>query len=68
MFTKKQNYFDLNLKWDKTGKGEFPYILNYDNHVLQIRINDFPEEPLYSLIVDSEVICDFEKWPPNWIK
>jgi len=32
----------------------------------QLRINDFPEEQLYTLIIDNEIILDFDDWPKNW--
>jgi hypothetical protein len=57
---------ELNLKWDKLETPEYPFQLDYHGHKLQIKVNDFPDEQLYSLIVDSESICDFDNWPKNW--
>lgn len=31
-----------------------------------IRMNDFPEEPLYSLLIDGIVIIHFDNWPNFW--
>ncbi len=31
-----------------------------------IRLNDFPEEPLWSLIVDDVEIIHFSDWPETW--
>lgn len=33
-----------------------------------IRINDFPDEPLYTLIVDGREIIHFNDWPAEWRK
>ena len=45
---------------------EFPYVAVGEHGRVKIRINDFPAEPLYSLIADDVVLCDFDQWPPNW--
>ncbi len=66
MFRKKQNYFELNLSWNKTENSEFPFQIDYNGHKFQLRINDFPDEHMYSLIVDSIFVCDFDDWPKNW--
>jgi hypothetical protein len=33
-----------------------------------IRINDFPTEPLYTLMIDEQEIEDLEDWPAAWEK
>ena len=33
-----------------------------------LRMNDFPEEPLYTLVVDSREIESFDDFPPAWSK
>jgi hypothetical protein len=68
MFQKKLNYFDLNLKWDKSEDVEYPFQTNHEGYMLQIRLNDFPEEQMYSLIVNDEITEDFDDWPENWSK
>jgi len=37
-----------------------------DHHSWSIRINDFPDEPLYSLIVDGGELIHFDEWPQVW--
>lgn len=66
MSNKNQNYVELSIKWDESNNPEYPYETNYDGHKLQVRINDFPEEPLYSLLIDDKLICDLEDWPKAW--
>jgi hypothetical protein len=34
----------------------------------KIRINDFPDEPLYTLIVDGKEKLHFDDWPEFWEK
>ena len=31
-----------------------------------IRLNDFPDEPLYSLLVDGAEVIHFDEWPQIW--
>jgi hypothetical protein len=38
------------------------------NSEWKIRINDFPAEPLYTLIVDCSEIIHFNDWPKEWVK
>jgi hypothetical protein len=31
-----------------------------------VRLNDFPDEPLYSLLIGSEEVFHFDNWPEIW--
>ena len=33
-----------------------------------IRINNFPDEILYTLLIDGVEIYDFDDWPTAWVK
>lgn len=33
---------------------------------LKVRLNDFPDEPLYSLICNGRVVIHFDNWPGFW--
>lgn len=54
------------LSWEQTEDGEFPYRTNIGGQELRIRVNDFPAEPLYSLLIDNDVVEDLDDWPPAW--
>lgn len=56
------------LVWEPTGDGEFPYRTKVGEQVLTIRVNDFPAEPLYSVLVGGEAIEDLDDWPAAWKK
>lgn len=60
------DYFNLKLKWIKTDDPEYPYQTRYDEHDLQIKLNNFPEEIMYTLLVDGTFIKDFDDWPSCW--
>lgn len=34
----------------------------------QIRMNDFPDEPLYTLLIDNVEVIHFNEWPERWSK
>lgn len=59
---------DLPLAWQASDDAEFPYQTELDAHRLQVRVNDFPEEPLYSLMIDGVHAADFDKWPGHWTR
>jgi hypothetical protein len=54
--------------WEETGGGAFPYRAEVEGKRLTIRVNDFPAEPLYTLLVEDREVEDLEDWPPAWIK
>jgi hypothetical protein len=58
----------LPIAWEPTGDGEIPYRAEVDGRAHRIRVNDFPAEPLYTLLVDGEVLADLEDWPVAWVK
>ena len=37
-----------------------------DGRPWAVRLNDFPEEPLYTLIVAGDEVIHFDDWPAFW--
>lgn len=66
MGDKETDYFAVHVKFGRTESGEFPYKATVENRNWIIRINDFPEEPFYTLIIDEEEIVNFDTWPSDW--
>jgi hypothetical protein len=56
------------LVWADTGDAFVPYTCTYRERVFTIRINDFPEEPLYTLMFDDQELVDLEDWPTAWTR
>ncbi|MET7425669.1 hypothetical protein [Dactylosporangium sp. NPDC005555] len=54
------------IRWEHSGDGEFPYHAEVDGRALTVRVNDFPAEPLYTLIVDGSEMVDLDDWPTVW--
>ncbi len=56
------------IQWQRTDDGEFPYQAIIDGQRWTIRVNDFPAEPLYMLMIDGQPALDLEDWPSVWIR
>lgn len=54
--------------WSRTGDGVVPYRAEFQGRELMIRVNDFPAEPLYSVISEGQNLGDLEDWPSAWIR
>lgn len=60
------NYFNKRIAWSKTNYAEFPYEAIVGKEHWRIRINDFPPEPMYTLLVNEKAIGSFDEWPMRW--
>lgn len=54
--------------WTRTGNGEFPLRGEIGDRPALVRVNDFPAEPLYSVIIDGQNVGNLEDWPATWTK
>jgi hypothetical protein len=64
---KISDYVSEAIKWNPSGDAKFPYTTMLDGKTARIRLNDFPADILYTLIVgDAEF--DLDEWPTAWIK
>ncbi len=61
-----QVVFARQIAWTKTGDAEFPYRAILDGCTYTLRVNDFPEEHMYTLLIDEKRCVDFTSWPPAW--
>ncbi|WP_329570714.1 hypothetical protein [Kitasatospora sp. NBC_01266] len=52
--------------WQDTGTGVFSYAARVDGRWWVLRLNDFPEHPLYTFFVDARVIGDVVDDPAVW--
>lgn len=57
----------LPIVWTHTGDAELPFAAEVDGRRLIVRINDFPAEPLYTLMADDEELMHLEDWPKSWV-
>ena len=52
--------------WKMTADPFFPYAVQVQQEWWEIRLNDFPAEPMYTLMVEGNAVVDFETWPVCW--
>jgi len=60
--------FERELVFEETGDARFPYQCMLDETVWAIRLGEFPEESLYILMLDGEVIAECQEWPKAWVR
>src|SRR5690606_23606082 len=61
-----EELLDVALVWSATNDVDFPYIVEHEGRRYVMRLNDFPAEPLYTLIEGGGELFDLEDWPPAW--
>jgi hypothetical protein len=54
------------VTWARTTDAERPWSTVVDGSHWQVQLNDFPDEILYTLIVDGTAVGDFDDWPETW--
>jgi hypothetical protein len=54
------------IVWKETGDVDLPYEAEVDGSHWKLRVNDFPDEPLFTLFIDEEEWGHFDDWPPSW--
>jgi len=62
------DYLNMNVTWSRTGDPVVLWRAEVGTRGWAVRINDFPEEHLYTLIVGEEEVGDFDDWPRGWIR
>ncbi len=66
MSTKVTDYLAEKIVWRKTADPKHPYMAEVEGEKCVIRLNDFPDEHLYTLIVNEVEIADFDDWSAQW--
>ena len=54
------------IEWRSTGDLTVPWSAGSGRKVYRVRLNDFPDQWMYSLIVDETELGDFHDWPDTW--
>jgi uncharacterized protein YjaG (DUF416 family) len=60
------DHLSREVTWSPTDNAEYPWAAEVDGARWRVRLNDFPDEILYSLIVGDTVVGDFHDWPESW--
>jgi hypothetical protein len=56
------------VQWNRTANAVFPWEANVNNVVLRMRINNYPEQPLYTVMRDAEELMNVNGFRSNWNK
>ena len=54
------------LAWRKALFGG--YVTRVSGQKWKVRLNNFPDEPAYTLVVKGREILHFNEWPSQWVK
>ena len=66
MRTKTLNYLDKTIAWKRTTDPLYPFAAEFKGEKCVVRLNDFPEEHFYTLIVNGKEIVSFDDWSAKW--
>lgn len=64
----EEQVFHADVLWADTDDVDYPYAAAVGASQWRLRINDFPEEPLYTLFIDDKEFGHLDDWPPGWRK
>jgi hypothetical protein len=42
------------------------FVASVEGRIWTIRLNDFPDEPLYTLLIEGVDVIHFDDWPDWW--
>ncbi len=56
------------VTWSETGDLDLPWQAEFAGSQWHVRLNDFPDAVMYTLIRDGKAIGDFHDWPACWAR
>jgi hypothetical protein len=56
----------IGVTWSKTNDPTALWSAHVGDEAWIVRVNDFPEEHLYTLYVNDEELGSFDEWPRQW--
>ena len=61
----KKQYYEDKIVWKNHQSNRRYYYTYYNDQLLLLRMNNFPDEPLYTFICEL-IIEDFDDLPKTW--
>lgn len=68
MIASAHSYVEKKVAWNQSVDPSHPFEAEFNSDRLVIRVNDFPDENLYTLFVNDEEVLRFDEWPGQWRK
>jgi uncharacterized protein YjaG (DUF416 family) len=56
------------IAWQTTGDVDVPWVADVDGQRWTVRLGDYPEAPMYALVVDGVEQGTFHDWPTTWTR
>ncbi len=56
------------VTWSKTQHPTALWRAQVGPQTWTVRVNDFPEDHLYTLLIDEQEIGAFDEWPQRWVR
>jgi len=56
------------ISWTSTGDLEIPWATDADGVRWHVRLNDFPDDYMYTLLIGGREIGRFNDWPSSWTR
>jgi len=56
------------MEWQQAENPEIPWQTEVHGQMWQVRLNDFPDDFMYSLLIDRRTLGNFHDWPGSWIR
>ncbi len=60
-----ERVFNEPIEWKRSGDPGFPYYADVNGQQWKIKVNDFPEDDLYTLMIGQKSV-NFNDWPVAW--
>jgi uncharacterized protein YjaG (DUF416 family) len=54
------------LTWTATGDVEHPWSTRVGREIWRVSLNDFPDDSMYTLLIDDRDAGSFHDWPQTW--
>jgi hypothetical protein len=54
------------VHWRMTDDPDYPWMAEVDGQAWRVRLNDFPDEVMYTLVIGTAASGDFHDWPEHW--
>jgi hypothetical protein len=59
-------HFARQVAWTASGDLQHPWTADVDGQTWRVRLNDFPDDLMYSLLIGDAASGDFHDWPETW--